>query len=160
MKSTDKAAAETATITRHDNPFSHAKRYVSQELAKYPIYKQLINDTKAELNELKNHVALCCKVTDGNGGGHSGAVSNSVEEYNIRISILEENLAHYCWRVKKTEKGNKELMELITQKYFVCNDWDNTMIMAKLGYSTRPDRYYRNIKTIVEIFGRFYGVMP
>jgi hypothetical protein len=166
MKSTDKAAAETSCITRHDNHFGHIKRYVSQELARYPIYKQMIDDTKAELNELRNHLALCCKVTDGIGGGRSGAVSNSVEEYNIKISILDENLKHYRWRMRKTAMGlkyfenNKEIMKLINLKYFVCHDWDNATLLTKLGYGTRPDRYYRNIKTIVEIFGKFYGVMP
>jgi hypothetical protein len=132
----------------------------------YPIYKKLIDDTKAEINELRNHLALCCKTSNSGGGGHGGTTTDSVQEYAVRIATLEADLEHYRWRVKKTEKGlkyfesNKELMELITQKYFVCNDWDNTMIMAKLGYSTRPGRYYGLLKQIIEVFGKFYKVMP
>jgi hypothetical protein len=166
MKSTDKATRGMAGIVRPENPLSHVRRYVSQELAHYPIYQKLIDDANNELADLQERLTNCTSKINTIGGGHSGP-GDPVGEATVQANALQSKIKNYYWRIEQTEfglnyfKNDQEIMKLIKLKFFTANNWTTEELMERLGYkSTQRNRYYNNFNKIIDFFGRLYRVLP
>lgn len=160
MKSTDQAPFP------HNDPLRHVRQYVARELSQYPIYQQLIYDINDEIQALDGKLLRATAASETGGGICQSAEPNPVEQMHVRRELLEAKLKHYQWRIQKTERGlryfekNQEIMIIIKTKYLTSHDLTTDQLIDELGYNTRRTRYYAKVGEIIQVFGKYYEVMP
>lgn len=160
MKSTDQAPFP------HNDPLRHVRQYVARELSQYPIYNTLIRDTTDDIRELDEKLLRATAASPAGSGSGTHFESGPQEMIPIRREILQAKLGMYQWRVRKTEMGlkyfekNPEILKIIQVKYFTSHDLTTDQLIDELGYNTRRTRYYAKVGEIIQVFGKYYEVMP